>query len=65
MVLDICSYIISGKLILILLFSSKLVFLPICIVEMYVIENRSQGRVKKKPLYINSKHPFDCFLFLT
>lgn len=63
MVLDICSYIISGKLILILFFSSKLVFLPICIVEMYVIENRSQGRVKKKPstLTVNS----DCFLFLT
>lgn len=52
MVLDICSYIISGKLILILLFSSKLVFLPICIVEMYVTANRSQGGViKKNPLH--------------
>lgn len=53
MVLDICSYIISGKLILILLLSSKLVFLPICIVEMYVTANRSQGGVIKKLLYIN------------
>lgn len=40
MVLDICLYIVNGKFILILLFFSKFVFLLICIVEMYVIENR-------------------------
>lgn len=53
MVLDICSYIISGKLILILLFSSKLVFLPICIVEMYVylLKIDLKEELKKTPLH--------------